>query len=251
VGTTASGTAALPNTQAGVVIQQGAMTNTIGGTASGAGNVVSGNLSGAQSGVGIVITGTGTMSNAVQGNLIGLGATLTPLPNLIGVFLFAGASNNTVGGTASGAANTIAYNGKGVVVGASPADAGATGNAVRGNSIYSNQALGIDLGNDGVTSNGPPGRSGPNRLQKLSPPQQRPDRWDQPDGQRRADLHPQHDLHRGRVRQPHLRPQRVWAGPVLPRLRHRGHRWQRHGVLHAARWVRDGGKLRDHHGHRS
>jgi len=163
VGTNISGTAALPNTQAGVVIQQGAMSNTVGGTASGAGNVVSGN----QSGAGIVITGTGAMSNAVQGNLIGLGATLTPLPNGIGVFLFAGASNNTVGGTASGAANTIAYNGKGVVVGAAAADAGATGNAVLGNSIYSNQALGIDLGNDGVTPNGQAGRSGPDRLQNY------------------------------------------------------------------------------------
>ncbi len=166
VGTTASGTAALPNTQAGVVIQQGAMSNTIGGTASGAVNVVSGNLSGT-SGVGIVITGTGTMSNSVQGNDIGLSLTSSPLPNGIGVFIFAGASNNTVGGTTAAAANTIAYNGKGVVVGFVPGDAGATGNAVRGNSIYSNQMLGIDLGNDGVTPNGQAGRTGPNRLQNY------------------------------------------------------------------------------------
>ena len=63
------------------------------------------------------------------------------------------ASDITIGGVAGGQGNIIASNsGKGVVVGANLADT-SIHVAIRGNSIYSNGGLGIDLANNGVTVN--------------------------------------------------------------------------------------------------
>ena len=56
--------------------------------------------------------------------------------------------NNIIGGTQSGAANKIAFNGAaGILV------FSGSRNAIRGNSIFSNGGLGIDLGPNGVTLN--------------------------------------------------------------------------------------------------
>lgn len=135
IGTDATGNAALGNTNRGVHIQ-GAINNTIGGTALGAGNVISGNGQ-----YGIYIYGTGTNGNVVQGNKIGVAANGTALGNHDnGIYIQVGAANNTVGGTAAGAGNTIAYNnGAGVLIYAG------NGNAVLGNSIHDNASIGIDL----------------------------------------------------------------------------------------------------------
>lgn len=63
------------------------------------------------------------------------------------------ASDIAVGGLGIGQANSIADNGgKGVVIGASLLDTSQRV-TVRGNSIYNNGGLAIDLGNDGVTPN--------------------------------------------------------------------------------------------------
>src|SRR5262249_8793037 len=97
------------------------------------------------------------------------------LGNLGGIMI--NGPGNTVGGTASGAGNIIAFNG---TMCASPNDIGvavtgdvAINNAILGNSIFSNGGLGIDLvGND----TGPGGEtpndhcdvdSGPNDLQNY------------------------------------------------------------------------------------
>jgi hypothetical protein len=78
-----------------------------------------------------------------------------------------GASDNTIGGTTSGAGNTIAYSsGAGVIIGQNATDAN-TGDAVLGNAIFSNGKLGIDLGNNGVTLNGSGGHAGPNLFQDF------------------------------------------------------------------------------------
>src|SRR6516225_8942754 len=75
-------------------------------------------------------------------------------PNGVGVEVAGGAHDNTVGGTAAGAGNVISDNtGAGVVIGGSITDIATVGNTIRGNSIYKNSGLGIDLGNDGVTPN--------------------------------------------------------------------------------------------------
>jgi len=167
IGTDATGTLDLGNAFAGVGILNSASHNTIGGTAPGAGNVVSGN---GTIGVGMGAGGVCT-DNVVQGNRIGTDVTGTlPIGNgLDGV----GTSglNNTVGGSTSEARNIIAFNGRnGVSVDA--VFSNGTGNIVRGNSIFSNGALGIDLsvgmGPDGVTANDAgDGDTGANNLQNF------------------------------------------------------------------------------------
>ena len=101
----------------------------------------------------------------MQGNLIGTDITgSNPLGNGNGIQIDGGSSNNTIGGTAAGAGNTIAFStGIGVDV---DATAG-TGNEIRLNSIFSNTGLGIDLGGDGVTLNNSVPHTGPNDYQNF------------------------------------------------------------------------------------
>ena len=101
----------------------------------------------------------------VQGNFIGTDVSGTKdLGNLgNGVRIDLSASKNSIGGTADGAGNTIAFNGtNGVLVGSG------TGNGILGNSIFSNVKLGIDLGDDGETLNDKTDAdSGANNLQNA------------------------------------------------------------------------------------
>jgi autotransporter-associated beta strand protein len=143
----------------GVVIEAGANDNSIGGTAAGEGNFISGNRED-----GIDIQGDQTARNQIQGNEIGTGTDgAKPVPNQgNGVRIASGARENHVG---DGAGNTIAYNlGNGV----SLLGDGSVQNPIRTNSIFNNGALGIDLGGDGVTPNTPGGpHTGPNHLQNY------------------------------------------------------------------------------------
>src|SRR5205823_1727056 len=138
IGTDVSGTRILANRGNGVEIA--ASDVQIGGTAPGAGNLISGN---AQDGILIAPSFsffTPANGNLVQGNLIGTDATGTaPLGNgSDGVSIsgqFIGASNNTIGGTAVGAGNTIAYNGhNGVTVGSFSFDSSSIANPILSNS---------------------------------------------------------------------------------------------------------------------
>ncbi len=142
IGTDYTGKVALGNGTFGVLVS-GTPGVTIGGTATGARNIISGN---ATAGIGLFADTTGAL---VQGNLIGTDITGgLPLGNGNGIIIDGGSSNNSIGGTATGAGNTIAFStGIGVDV---DATAG-TGNEIRLNSIFSNTGLGIELGN-GVTS---------------------------------------------------------------------------------------------------
>jgi parallel beta-helix repeat protein len=113
--------------------------NTIGGTTPAAGNVISGN-----NGNGIEASGSGSNGNQILGNKIGTYAAGTAgLPNgLNGVYV--SGTSDTVGGTAPGAGNVIAFNlHDGVRV-----DTG-TGNPILGNRIFGNTDLGIELVNGG------------------------------------------------------------------------------------------------------
>jgi Astacin (Peptidase family M12A) len=143
IGVTPDGAHALGNGFAGVIIFGGATNNTIGG-GPGAGNVVSGNFS-----YGFYLRDSTTAGNWIQGNNVGTDATgLNALPNSIGFIIFAGATNNLIGlkPDGSGNGNEIAFNfGDGVRVG----DVGTAGIAIRGNSMFSNGGLGIDLLNNG------------------------------------------------------------------------------------------------------
>jgi len=156
IGTNAAGLAALPSVT-GISFSNSATNTLIGGTAAGAGNLISGNET-----FGIHLAGSA--SNVIQGNLIGTDATgSAPLGNgsvfIGGAGIEGGGNNNTIGGTVPGAGNVIAFNmgppagapqqghGQGVVL------FGGTGISIRGNSIFSNSGLGIDLKDDGVTAN--------------------------------------------------------------------------------------------------
>jgi titin len=161
IGTDAGGNFAIGN-HFGVVIGGMASRNTIGGTSATARNIISGN-----SGTGILINGTGTISNVVAGNRIGTDLTGTDaLPNgLHGVGIYNGASGNTIGGTSAGTANRIAFNrGAGVVV----VGSSTVNDSILGNAIFGNIQLGIDLGADGVTPNDPINPdTGPNNRQNY------------------------------------------------------------------------------------
>ena len=139
IGTDASGTLPLGNFT-GVDLQASQVV--VGGSEPGARNVISGNL------IGLSLGGSTSVAfNVVQGNLIGTDATGTaPLPNIgEGVTIREG-SDNRFGGDAPGEGNTVAFNGSGVTV-IFPNGGPLIGvnNSIRGNSIFSNATLGIDL----------------------------------------------------------------------------------------------------------
>jgi hypothetical protein len=164
IGLNAAATGPLGNAFDGVAFLEGASANTLGGTTAAARNLISANGR-----FGVLLGVTGTSNNFVQGNFIGTDASgNVALGNASnGVNIVTGASDNTVGGTVTGAGNTIAYNGgTGVGIGASPGDTGTVRNVMLGNAIHDNASLGIDLGNDGPTPNGS-GPNGPNHFQNF------------------------------------------------------------------------------------
>jgi IPT/TIG domain/S-layer homology domain len=167
VGTTASGDARLGNIFGlEVALDTGSLAIL--------GNVISANGQ-AINGFGIAIQNTGSpddRSYLIQGNWIGTDATGTiPLGN-DGEGIALGDKNVTVGGTAAGQGNVIAYNRGGIKY--SP---GAGHSPIRGNNIFSNErafagipGLGIDLGINGVTLNDlgdADAAPGPNDLQNF------------------------------------------------------------------------------------
>ena len=161
VGISASGVSDLGNGGSGVRVE--APGTFIGGTATGARNVISGN-----GGAGILFNGSNTVDNLVQGNFIGTKAAGTgTLANQHGVRI-AGAIDNTIGGTVDAAANIISGNtNQGVFVSSCTC---ATGNRILRNSIFNNGMLGIELGllEDGPTPNDKKDPdTGPNNLQNL------------------------------------------------------------------------------------
>lgn len=169
IGTNAAGTAALGNRTTGIQFNVGTG-NLVGGAGAGEGNLISGN-----GGDGILIGTTGGRAphgNVVQGNFIGTDASgIVPLGNVgngrDGVFLGGitpATFGNTIGGTAAGAGNIIAFNGRaGISV------SSGNGHALLSNSIHSNAGQGIDLNGDGnVTPNDPgDGDVGNNDLQNV------------------------------------------------------------------------------------
>lgn len=142
VGTDASGVAALGNLYWGVMVEH-APGNTIGGTAPGAGNVISANGL-----AGVYLAGAGSTGNLVQGNLIGTDATGTSaLGNTwFGVFAYK-AGGNTIGGSAAGARNVVSANSLGVHVTDEGQSETAHGNVVEGNYIGTDVTGTQDLGN--------------------------------------------------------------------------------------------------------
>lgn len=134
IGTNANGTAALANAT-GIIITSDAANNVIGGEASGARNIISGNLDD-----GIRIQDIGATNNYIWRNLIGTDHTGTQrLGNFDGIVIGFGAQNNVVGGNNSATRNIISGNsGAGVVIYGWSLSA-TSGNEIKGNYI------GLDL----------------------------------------------------------------------------------------------------------
>ncbi len=157
IGTDVTGTIALPNQNEGVNVN-GATGVLIGGPATPAGsppgNVISANVG---HGLDLFANPAGTI---VQGNVIGADPSGDiPLGNSLDGIAITG-TNNVVGGIAAGEGNVIADNGTDTGSGVEVADGPFTGNAIRGNILFGNARLGIDLrqpgdGTGGVSPNDP------------------------------------------------------------------------------------------------
>jgi hypothetical protein len=145
IGTDLAGTAALGNGGAGVHLDSSDH-NTIGGTDSGAGNLISGNNS-----HGILLQNPAAANNSIQGNRIGTDVTGTfALGNRDdGIFLL-GAASNTIGGTSVAARNLISANdAQGIEINNTKGNSDATLNVIQGNFIGT-QIDGLSaLGNGG------------------------------------------------------------------------------------------------------
>ncbi len=141
IGVNGAGTAALGNSQNGVLVQSGAATNTIGGTVDALRNVISGN--GAAGSDGVELNGAAVTAINVYGNFIGLDVNGTAaLPNGgYGVLVTAGSASNVIGAatTTPGATggNVISGNSSG---GVRLDGAGVTGTVVQGNVVGLNAA---------------------------------------------------------------------------------------------------------------
>lgn len=150
LGTDAAGTVGLGNGQG---IQVSAANVRVGGSAPGSSNVISGNTWRGLS----LYGGPGI---TIQNNYIGTnpaGAALGNAGDGIGVIT----DGSIIGGTAPGTGNVIAFNGGngiGLYYGNS--------NSIRGNSIFGNTGLGIDINNDGISANGRD-QYAPNQLQEY------------------------------------------------------------------------------------
>lgn len=150
IGVDYTGTRAIRNGAAGIILGDGASHNTIGGDTT-VGNLISGNgslplLSGLAAG--IHLFGPGTDSNLIAGNLIGVAADgQTPIPNTgHGIGIFGDARWTCIGGDGPATRNTIARNKyAGVWI-----DGDSTyGHVVQFNSMFSNDSTGLALPNGG------------------------------------------------------------------------------------------------------
>lgn len=198
VGVDSTGTKSIRNFDAGIGLY--APNNTIGGAQPGERNVISGNRN---TGINICCDSRAN-GNVIQGNFIGTNAAgTTGMSNIqVGVYVIA-VSNTTIGGSAPGAGNRIAFNDFGGVrvtdgsevplpvgyrsavalmqrEGAGPAgelNAATVAelaaqmpiqNRIQRNSIYANQLMGIDIDAVGVMGNDAgDGDSGPNMKQNY------------------------------------------------------------------------------------
>ncbi len=141
IGTRPNGMFALPNSK-GIVLNE-APRNLIGGSASGARNLITGN-----SAIGIEITGAGATGNCVRGNYIGTSISGGPGPRNLSHGILISASQDTIGGLNPEDGNLIAYNtGAGVFV------TDGTSNLIWNNRILLNAGLAIDLAPRGITVN--------------------------------------------------------------------------------------------------
>ncbi len=140
IGLDQTGTLALGNRGAGVLIDDGSVSNTIGAPVAGGRNFISGNAEG------VLITGSSTAGTDVAGNLIGTNFEGTAaVGNLTAGIVIAGGTGATIGAADAPAGNVISGNtGDGIDIGG-----GAANTLVHGNYIGTDQTGTKPLGNSG------------------------------------------------------------------------------------------------------
>lgn len=146
IGTDTTGTLDLGNGGTGILVS-GAPGTLIGGTTAGAGNLISGNNMGVELS-GLTAAFCGVFGNFIGTDFSGTNALVNGVNSVNGVLITSNARTNTIGGVVTGEANVIAFqtaDGVNVATG--------TNNSVRGNRIFANANLGIDLGANGVQTN--------------------------------------------------------------------------------------------------
>jgi titin len=138
IGPGVTGQSAVGNKYSGVYVLSSG--NIIGGTASGAGNLISGNNPN-----GVFLVGPSASENLVQGNYIGTSAAGTgAMANAVAGIGLSDAPGNTIGGTSAGAGNLISGNGAhGIYL----IGTGTTRNAIQGNKIGTDVTGTAGLGN--------------------------------------------------------------------------------------------------------
>jgi hypothetical protein len=140
IGVDVTGTFKLNGGQSGVSLSNGnpGYVAVIGGSAAGAGNIISG-----ASVTGISMNGSNDGPVTIQGNKIGTDAAgVNAIQNLQSGICVGSGGSGQIGGVNPGEGNIIAYSGtNGVTIGG-----GISGWSIRGNSIFLNQGLGISLG---------------------------------------------------------------------------------------------------------
>ncbi len=155
IGLNALGFQSINSSGNGIVIY-GARNNLIGGSEAGARNVIYGGATGSfPTGMGIVV-GVSAAGNVIRGNFIGTDITglRSTFNEFHGIYVVNGVTNTTIGGTAPGEGNVIAFNrGSGIKITTTVSGQLTNGNSVRGNSIFQNSGMGIDLGSNGVQPN--------------------------------------------------------------------------------------------------
>jgi uncharacterized repeat protein (TIGR01451 family) len=161
IGLDAVANADVPNVMNGVLIQNGAKENKIG---QGLGLTKEGNLISGNKENGVMIKGEGTDENLVYDNAIGGNGRIgIVIPNKNGVVIQDNAKQNLI------ASNNIFHNnGKGVII----TGAQTKRNKITATQIWDNTDIGIDLKNDGPTTNDEDNLpydedDGPNELQNF------------------------------------------------------------------------------------
>ena len=148
IGTSPTNPTSQEGNAVGVAITD-ASNNTIGGMSSNLANIIGFNTASGMTGAGVSISGASSTGNLIAGNDIGTNGAGIVMPNDAGVVV-TDSSGNTIGGSASGAGNTIAFNtgdAVGVIAG--------TGNAILQNPIFGNGS-GIVLSSGGNESQASP-----------------------------------------------------------------------------------------------
>jgi trimeric autotransporter adhesin len=156
IGLAAAGNAALGNGSHGVLISNGASSNTIGGSTAAYRNVIAGNATD-----GVKILGEASDGNTVRNNFIGVAADgITVRGNgATGVFISGGGDNNVIGGVGMGNVIGGSLNFYGIEI--DGGGSASSGNVVQGNSVgtdatgtlnFGNAQAGILLDNDAVNN---------------------------------------------------------------------------------------------------